>query len=88
MLVYKINESCGFFHDQSFENAKPNLPSSILYLILWKLHISCQTSDYSILLQIIPRLNKYYISIAKIRLSWSCDSILYITNTNTDTVYS
>lgn len=38
MLVCKILESCVFFHDQNFENAVPDLPSSILDLILWKLH--------------------------------------------------
>lgn len=36
MLAYKIHESCVFFHDQSFENAVPNLLPSILDLILWK----------------------------------------------------
>lgn len=34
MLVCKIHESCVFFHDQNFENAVPDLPSSILDLIL------------------------------------------------------
>lgn len=62
-----MHESCVFFHDQSFENAVPNLPPSILYLIFMK--ITHFMSNYSIVLQIIPKSNKYYVSIAKFRLS-------------------